>query len=44
MPGDNTVAFISDEPDEGRGDGVVDAEARGVIVVVLASLPVALQS
>jgi len=44
MPGDNTVAFISDEPDEGRGDGVVDAEARGVVVVVLASLPVGLQS
>ena len=44
MPGDNTVAFISDEPDEGRGDGVVDAGARGVVVVVLASLPVGLQS
>ena len=43
MPGDNTVAFISDEPDEGRGDGVVDAEPRGVVVDVLASLPVGLQ-
>lgn len=44
MPGDNTVAFISDEPDEGRGDGVVDAEPRGVVVVVLASLPVGLST
>lgn len=44
MPGENIVAFIRDEPDKGRGDGVVHAEAGFVVVVPLASLLIDLQS
>lgn len=44
MPGENVVAFIHDEPDEGSGDGVVHARARAGIVLLLASLPIGLQN
>jgi len=41
MQGDNVVAFIRDEPDQGRRDGVVQA---GAFVLLLASLLIDLQN